>query len=66
MFQKIKEIRIKKGITQEELANISGVSRSTIIGLESGKITNTKTDTLRLIADALGVSVNSLFFKERA
>ena len=65
MFRKIKDIRISKDMTQEELAEKSGVSRSTIHGLEVGKITNTQTDTLRMIADALEVHMDVLFLDER-
>ena len=64
MFQKIREIRIENGMTQVELAEASGVSRATIIGLESGKITNVYTDTLRHIADALGVTIDRIFFDQ--
>ena len=64
MFQKIKDVRIAKGMSQVELAKASGVSRGTIIGLESGKITNTQTDTIRQIAKALGCPVDTLFFDE--
>lgn len=62
MFKKIKDIRIENGMTQADLAEASGVSRFTIIGLETGKITNTKTDTIRKIANGLGVSVDAIFF----
>ena len=62
MFKKIKDVRISKGMSQVELAKASGVSRVTIIGLESGNITNTQTDTIRKIAKALGVSIDTIFF----
>lgn len=64
MFEKIHDIRICKNITQEELAEKSGVSRTTIHGLETGKVKNTKTDTLGKIAVALGVSMDDLFFTD--
>ena len=64
MFRKIREIRKQKEMTQDELAKASGVSRVTIIGLESGKFTNTTTDTLLRLAKALGVTVDALFFDE--
>ena len=64
VFRKIRYARLAKDMTQEELAKRSGVSRATIIGLESGKITNAKTETLRKIASALGVTVDSLFFDD--
>lgn len=64
MFRKIKDARIAKGMSQVELARASGVSRATIIGLESGEITNSKLDTLRKLADALGLTMDALFFDE--
>ena len=60
----IKNIREQKGFTQEELALKSGVSRTTIVGLESGIVKHTTTKTLLKIAKALGVTVNSIFFAD--
>lgn len=37
MFQKLKEIRTFEGLTQEEVANLLHVKRSTYAGWESGK-----------------------------
>ena len=34
---KLKELREKKGFTQEELANMTDVSRQTIISIEGGR-----------------------------
>lgn len=62
MFEKIKKVRCARGMTQEDLVEKSGVSRSTIINLENGKLTNTHTDTIVSIAVALGVSP-SIFFE---
>jgi transcriptional regulator with XRE-family HTH domain len=62
MGNKITEVRESKNMTQEELAEKSGVSRTIISGLESGRVSNTTTGTLKKIADALGLSVNELFF----
>lgn len=61
MVYKIKEIREKRGLTQEELSVKSGVSRATIWALErnEGKVTTTK--TLFNLANALNVSVDDLF-----
>lgn len=64
MKYKIKEIRKKKRISQTELAELSGVSRQTIINLETKDNVETTTGTLKAIASALGVSVKSLFFTE--
>ncbi|MFO7882259.1 MAG: helix-turn-helix transcriptional regulator [Kosmotogaceae bacterium] len=35
---KIKEIREEMGITQEELANVAGISRTTLSKIERGKM----------------------------
>ena len=62
MGYKIKEVREKQGITQEELANKSGVSRAIIASLENDDNASTTTKTLSKIAQALGVPVSHIFF----
>lgn len=64
MGYKIKEIRESRDMTQEELAEKSGVSRVTISGLENGTERNTTSKTLVKIASALGVTVDQIFFME--
>ena len=61
MAYKIKEIREKKRISQAELAEISGVSRATIIRIESTDNVVINTKTLEKLASALNVSVRTLF-----
>lgn len=61
---KIKEKRIEKGLTQEELANKSKVSRNLIARLETGELKSCSTNTLEKLAAALETSVNNLFFDE--
>lgn len=56
-----KEIREGKRLTQDELAKKSGVSRSIICGLETGRTKTTTTKTLFKIAAVLNVSINDLF-----
>jgi transcriptional regulator with XRE-family HTH domain len=53
--QNVKRIRLKKGLTQEQFADISGFSQQYISGLESGH-RNPTVVTLYEIALALGVS----------
>ena len=59
---KIKELREKMKISQEELAAKSGVSRALISGLESGTIQETSTATLKKLAIFFNVKVSELFF----
>lgn len=57
-------MRESKNLTQEELAEMSGVSRGTIVALESGKETNTTTQTLVKLANAMETTVDQIFFSE--
>lgn len=59
---KIKDFREKKKISQEELAKISGVSRTIISGLENGTIENTTASTILKISKALNEKVETIFF----
>lgn len=52
--ERIKEMRMKCGFTQEELSIKSGVSRITIIKLETGAQTVTTNKTLTMLGHALG------------
>lgn len=54
--EKIKTIRVKKGITQAELERRTGIKAPNIRKYEVGKL-NPKPDTLNKIANALCVSV---------
>ena len=64
MGYKIKEIREAQKMTQEELAEKSGVSRGTISALENGIVRNTTSKTLLRLALALGTSVDNIFFAD--
>lgn len=64
MGYRIKEFRESLGMTQEELARKSGVSRGTISAMENGASKETTTRTLVKIARALGKSVDNIFFDE--
>ena len=64
MGYKIKDLREKKKLTQEELARKSQVSRGTIAALETNKSKVTTTKTLLKIAEALGTTVDNLFFAD--
>ena len=51
----------KKGISQDKLSKLVGVTYNTIIKAESGATLNPRVDTLRLIAMTLSVTVNGLW-----
>lgn len=62
MKNRVKEFREKLGLTQEELAEISGVSRTTISGFENEIIEITTNTTMDRIAEALGKKTKTVFF----
>ena len=53
--QNLKRIRLKKGLTQEQFADVSGFSQQYLSGLESGH-RNPTVVTVYELAVALGVS----------
>lgn len=63
---RLREIRESKGITQEELANKSGITRTTIWKLETGDDEVSTTKTLLSLAKALECSISDFFYDENA
>ena len=57
--ENLKKLRIKKDISQTELARILGVDRSFVSNIENGK-NNPTLSTITSLAKALGVSTNEL------
>jgi transcriptional regulator with XRE-family HTH domain len=57
--ERIKKIRKRKGITQDQRADRAGLDRTHLYRLETGKQSMTLR-TLKLIADTLDVSVREL------
>lgn len=57
---RIKQLRLAKGISQEELGALANLDRTYISGIERGK-RNVSLKNIVLIADALQVSVAELF-----
>lgn len=58
---KIKIIREKQGLSQEQLAKKSGVSRTVISFLENKEDYVTTTSTLQKISDVLNCDVSDFF-----
>ena len=63
MKNRVKEERKNKGITQEELAKLLGVSRQTIISIESGRYIPSTLLSLK-ISKFLDQKVEELFILE--
>ncbi|MFP3722099.1 helix-turn-helix transcriptional regulator [Niallia circulans] len=55
---RIKELRLKKGLSQDELAERLGMNRVNISHYERGKITNIPSDVLMKIAKVLNTNTD--------
>lgn len=60
MITKIKEYRAKLNLTQDQLANLVGVRRETVVFLEQGKY-NPSLKLAHDVALALKTSIDKLF-----
>ena len=56
MGERIKELRIAKGYTQEELGKKLGLKKAAIQKYENGDVENIKRSKIKLLADVLGVT----------
>ena len=56
MAQKIKELRLARNMTLEQVANIVGVGKSTVRKWETGMIANMRRDKIATLAKALGTT----------
>lgn len=54
--KKIKELRLAKGLTLEQVANHVGVGKSTVRKWETGMIANMRRDKIAALAGALGTT----------
>ena len=61
--ERIKKIRLEKGLTQKQLAEKCGLFDSTIRKYESGR-QNPKIGTVEKIANALGVETSELLYEQ--
>lgn len=64
MGHKLKNFRLQRNMTQEDLAKRSGISRQTISLIENEGVGAATTKTLAKLAEALETTVGELFFKD--
>lgn len=60
LHNNIKKLRQEQSISQDKLSKLANVSLNTIVKLELGINLNPKLETVRKIAVALGVTIDSL------
>ena len=58
--QRVRELRKARSLSQEALADLSGLDRTYISGIERGQ-RNVALRNIEVIAQALGVSMSDLF-----
>ena len=61
---KIRNARLNKRMTQEELGKAIGVQKSAIAKYEKGRVVNIKRTTLKKLSDVLGIAPSELIFDE--
>lgn len=61
---KIKQARLAKGLTQEELGDLLGVQKSAVAKYENGRIINLKHETLQKLTKILNLSLTDLVSPE--
>ena len=61
----ISSLRVQKGLTQENLSGLAGISRSHLAALENGEKT-ARLDTVWRIAEAFNISPSELIRKTEA
>jgi diadenosine tetraphosphate (Ap4A) HIT family hydrolase/DNA-binding XRE family transcriptional regulator len=59
--QRIKDLRKKRGITQEKLAELSGIDSKHLQLMESNRPSNSRVDTIQYIANAFGLTISEFF-----
>ncbi len=57
--QRLKELRLERGLSQEELAHLAGLDRTYVSQAEQGR-RNTTLITMQKIAAALGITIVEL------
>lgn len=61
---KIKQLRLKKGLTQEQLGELIGVKKSAVAKYENNRVENLKRTTIQKLADIFDVAPSFFFDDE--
>lgn len=62
--KKMRDARLRKGISQAQMADMVGTTQSTYSRIESGLIQQPDEEILQPVADILGIPIDELFVKE--
>ena len=64
MGERLKELRLKKGATQEEVGKVIGVAKATIMKYEKGLVENLKRNSIEKLAEYFNVAPSYLMCLE--
>lgn len=62
--KRLKQLRIERGLTQTDIANLLGMTKGAIQKYESGQIRNFKADTIKSLAEFFDVSPLCFIYDE--
>lgn len=62
--ERLKRLRTEKGLTQEEVGNILGITKAAVQKYENGTITNFKSDTIRKLCCLFGIAPAYFIFDD--
>ena len=62
MKNRLKELRSERGMSQEELVKLAGISRATISKIENNEEAYISTRTIAKIAEVFGVKPSEIFW----
>ena len=65
MILNVRAVREKQLLTQEKLAQMAGISRTTLSKIESGEDVSVKSETLLSLSEALGTTIDELIFFDK-
>ena len=61
MKNRLKELRIERNMSQEELSELSGISRTTLSKIENNEEVNVNTRTIAKLAEVFNVKPSEIF-----
>jgi transcriptional regulator with XRE-family HTH domain len=65
LAENIRNLRIKRGLSQEKLARLADISNNTLVKIEMGMAKEPTITTVTKIADALGASLDELVGRKK-
>lgn len=62
--ERLKRLRVERGMTQEEVGKILGITKGAVQKYESGQITNFRTETIKQLSVLFGIAPAYFIFED--